>query len=343
MMIVLKRISVWFGLAGLLFTIWVLLAARHKEPMVPPLEPPPKNPYEATVAASGIIEAVNENVRIAPPMGGLITGVFVVVGDHVEEGAALLQLDDRELRAQLGTREAAIPSARARVAEQRYRVHDLEVQYKRLPALYDQQAVSDDEVKRTWYALAMAKRALVRAEADLEQAVAQRDETKMLLARLTIRAPRAGTVLQVNVRAGEYATPGAVDALILLGETRQLQLRADVDEVNAHLVKPGASAVAYPKGSTTHAIPLSFARIEPYIVPKKSLTGDNTERVDTRVLQIIYRFEPPPFPVYTGQQVDVFIERDGTEAREAHTTRSRASETTAPESQEAALPPGKRN
>jgi len=50
-------------------------------------------------------------------------------------------------------------------------------------------------------------------------------------------------------------------------------------------------------------------RIEPYVIPKKSLTGDNTERVDTRVLQVIYRFERPSFPIYAGQQVDVFIER----------------------------------
>jgi HlyD family secretion protein len=326
MIVVLKRTSVWFGLVGVLFTIWVLIGASQREPMVPPLEPPPKNPYEHTVAASGIIEAVNENVRIAPPLGGLITGVFVVVGDHVEEGAALLQLDDRELRAQLGTREASIPPARARIAEQRYRVQDLEVQYRRLPALFAEQAVSEDDLKRTWYALEVAKRVLVRADADLEQAIAQRDETKMMISRLTIRAPRAGAVLQVNVRAGEYATPGALDPLILLGETQQLQVRADVDEVNAPLVKPGASGVAYPKGATTHAIPLSFARIEPYVVPKKSLTGDNTERVDTRVLQIIYRFEPPPFPVYTGQQVDVFIEREVAEQHQSNTDRDRTSE-----------------
>jgi HlyD family secretion protein len=67
--------------------------------------------------------------------------------------------------------------------------------------------------------------------------------------------------------------------------------------------------VAYLKGSSRRTIPLAFVRIEPYIVPKKSLTGDNTERVDTRVLQIIYHFAPPAFPVYAGQQVDVFIER----------------------------------
>ena len=44
-------------------------------------------------------------------------------------------------------------------------------------------------------------------------------------------------------------------------------------------------------------------------MPKRSLTGDNRERVDTRVLQVIYRFERPSFPVYVGQQVDVYIER----------------------------------
>src|SRR5260370_21933928 len=50
-----------------------------------------------------------------------------------------------------------------------------------------------------------------------------------------------------------------------------------------------------------------FLRIDPYVVPEHSLTGDNTERVDVRALQVIYRFDPPPFPVYVGQQVDVFI------------------------------------
>ena len=111
-------------------------------------------------------------------------------------------------------------------------------------------------------------------------------------------------------RAGEYATAGATEPLILLGDTQRLQVRADVDEVNAPLVRAGSEGVAYLKGSTTQAIPLSFVRIEPYIVPKKSLTGDNSERVDTRVLQVIFHFDRPAFPVYAGQQVDVFIKRE---------------------------------
>jgi hypothetical protein len=55
--------------------------------------------------------------------------------------------------------------------------------------------------------------------------------------------------------------------------------------------------------------PLKFVRVEPFVIPKKSLTGDNTERVDTRVLQVIFSLDRPDgTPLYVGQQVDVFIE-----------------------------------
>lgn len=308
-MIIVKRLSVWLALAGVGFAAWVLIGANKTEPMPTPISEPPRSPYEQTVAASGIIEAMNENVRIAPPVAGLITKVFVAVGEQVMEEAPLFQLDDRDLRAQLLTREAAIPPLQAQIDEQKYRIGDLDTQLRRLKSVHDQRAVSEDDLKRTWYALEMAKRGLQRFDANLKQAIAQRDEITILLDRLTVRAPRNGTILQVNVRAGEYATPGSSEPLMLLGETQQLQVRADVDEVNAPLVVPHASGVASLKSMAGTKIPLTFVRIEPYVVPKKSLTGENTERVDTRVLQIIYRFDRPPFPVYAGQQVDVFIER----------------------------------
>ena len=308
-MIIGKRLSIWLALGGIGFTAWVLVGANTHEPMPTPITDPPRSPYEHTVAASGIIEAVNENVRIAPPVAGLITKVFVKVGDHASEHAPLFQLDDRELRAQLLTREAAIPPLQAQIDEQKYKIGDLETQLHRLQSVHDERAVSEDDLKRTWYALEMAKRGAQRLHANLKQAVAQREEITILLDRLTVRAPRHGTILQVNIRAGEYATLGSADPLILLGETEQLQVRADIDEVNAPLVVPHAEGTASIKSMADRNIPLTFVRIEPYVIPKKSLTGENTERVDTRVLQVIYRFDRPSFPVYAGQQVDVFIER----------------------------------
>ena len=52
----------------------------------------------------------------------------------------------------------------------------------------------------------------------------------------------------------------------------------------------------------------SFVRFEPFVVPKKSLTGDSTERVDTRVLQVIYKVEQDDLPLFVGEQLDVFID-----------------------------------
>ena len=96
---------------------------------------------------------------------------------------------------------------------------------------------------------------------------------------------------------------------IVLGDLTSLQVRADVDEQNAMRIKPGQKATAYLKSDASKAFPLQFERIEPYVIPKVSLTGASTERVDTRVLQIIYRLKVPEgTSLYVGQQVDVFIE-----------------------------------
>ena len=70
----------------------------------------------------------------------------------------------------------------------------------------------------------------------------------------------------------------------------------------------GAAATGYLRGHQEIRTPLRFVRFEPYFVPKKSLTGDSTERVDTRVLQVIFRFERGDLPVFVGQQMDVFID-----------------------------------
>jgi hypothetical protein len=73
-------------------------------------------------------------------------------------------------------------------------------------------------------------------------------------------------------------------------------------------IRPDAAARAYVRGNRDIWTDLKFVGIEPYVVPKRSLTGDSTERVDTRVLQVLYAFEGGRLPIYVGQQMDVFID-----------------------------------
>src|SRR5258707_4130912 len=95
---------------------------------------------------------------------------------------------------------------------------------------------------------------------------------------------------------------------MILGSVTPLNVRVDVDEHDAWRVRGGAPAAASPRGNGSIRIPLEFVRFEPYVIPKKSLTGDSTERVDTRVLQVIYRIRDGEPSVYVGQQMDVYIE-----------------------------------
>ena len=216
---------------------------------------------------------------------------------------------------------ARIANQKAQVALLEAKLHEAEViladrqdSFQRTEKLRNKDVMSEDDRQRKYYALRSAETALATTQADLELARAQLAQAEVNLDLLTVRAPRDGDILRVDLRAGEYASVPPTDMnnpSLLLGETRHLQLRADVDEDSASRVQPGAPAVAFIKGMRSDPIPLRFVRIEPYVTTKKSLTGDSTERVDTRVLQVIYQFDQSKIPVYVGQQMDVFIEGKG--------------------------------
>ena len=136
---------------------------------------------------------------------------------------------------------------------------------------------------------------------------------KIEMERLEVRAPKTMDVsqfkvLQVNVRPGEVVGSATTQALIVLGDIDQLHVRVDIDEYDISRFDEHATAVAKLRGNPKVEYALKFVRVDPYVIPKKSLTGDNTERVDTRVLQVIYALEKSNQPVYVGQQMDVFIQ-----------------------------------
>ena len=146
------------------------------------------------------------------------------------------------------------------------------------------------------------------AEAKLGQAKAALEQARVDLDKTVVKAPIDGAILKVNVRLGEYAQSGVPSVpLMTMGSVDPLHVRVDIDETETWRVYQGRSALARLRGNPAIAAPLIFVRFEPYVLPKRSLTGDTTERVDTRVLQAIYEFRPGEFPAFVGQQVDVFI------------------------------------
>jgi multidrug resistance efflux pump len=145
------------------------------------------------------------------------------------------------------------------------------------------------------------------AEAERDAAAARLGAADVALELRTISAPVAGTVLRVEVRPGEHVVAGGTPAIVL-GSLDELLVRIDIDENEAWRVEKGARATASLRGNSSRRADLVFVRIEPYVIPKRSLTGLSTERVDTRVLQVIYSMRADALNAFPGQQVDVFIE-----------------------------------
>jgi multidrug resistance efflux pump len=146
------------------------------------------------------------------------------------------------------------------------------------------------------------------AQSNLGEAKAALEGVRTELDQTVVKAPIDGAILKVNVRLGEYAPAGVLsDPLMIMGSIDPLHVRVDIDEAEAWRVRQDSAAVARLRGNPAISVPLSFVRFEPYVLPKRSLTGDTAERVDTRVLQAIYSFPPSDFSAFVGQQVDVFI------------------------------------
>lgn len=310
-MVLFKKPSFYLGMAGIgaAFCMVYVLRQREEIPPARPLVLPPQSPFEKAVAGAGIIEAVNENISIAPPSTSLVEKVMVKVGQPVKEGDILAVMDTRDLWAQKEAAAARITVAENQIKVWKVNVEDTEDQLKRYTGLNREGVVADEDYQRRYFNRLNAIANLEKSQSELILAQKDLRLAESMLERQNIRAPRDGVILQSNIRKGEYSSFVSSNALFVLGGIDQLQIRVDIDEQNAGMVRPGAAAVAFIKGETERAIPLRFVRIEPFVIPKKSLTGASTERVDTRVLQVIYQFDPPDRPLYVGQQVDVYIER----------------------------------
>ena len=306
-----------FAVLSVAYATFSVMRTHPRRVKSDPPAPPPVSKFERTVAGVGLIESSTENVAIGTQLPGVVAKVFVAAGKQVKAGEPLFQLDDRHLVAELGVRQAALTAAEAKVATAENALADAQDQYERAVALRKSKVSSTDEFARRDFARKSAEARLREVRAEVASASAQMHATEIDIERSTVRAPMDADVLQVKVRAGEFAPAGqTATPLLTLGKLRPFHLRVDIDEHEAWRFRPTAPAVAQLRGNPDIKTPLKFVRTEPLVIPKRSLTGDSTERVDTRVLQVIYEVGPGSVPLFVGQQMDVFIEAASDDAAE---------------------------
>lgn len=368
-------IGVCAGAAGMLYIAWQLIQKNTPQPNVSEaLKLPPQQPKGAFVVDQekqsdvgtggnrsfiggvGIIEPQSEIIGIGSEVPGVVEKVLVRPGDVVSKGQALLQLDQRQAKADVEVAKSELLAQQAKLTElvaqgdiQRARVKGAEVsvqeatlgeanaarEYERAKQLRTQNAVSQEELDTrtlnrdtTQVRTLEAKARLLEAEASLrllaegenppsiavqKAAVAQAEanllKAQTLLEIRTVKAPIDGTILSVVVRAGEFVPASIVSTPFLsMGVVDPLHVRVDIDETEIPRFRAGAKAYAALRGKPEEIVELQYVRTEPLVSPKRTLTGSVSERVDTRVMQIIYAVSPAKLKASIGQQVDVYIE-----------------------------------
>jgi multidrug efflux pump subunit AcrA (membrane-fusion protein) len=307
----------------------------------------PIAPFKSYISAVGIVEARGGNIYIGSTLNRVVDKVEVVVGQKVSEGDVLFTLESHDLKADLVSRNIDLENAITNLEklEALPRKEDLDTaiaefnraqvdlklaknQFIRVEGLDKNGAMSQEEVGRRQFAYEEAQARFDQAEANLakveagawpydleiaalniEQAEAAVKRVEADIDRTIVRAPADATVLQIKIHEGEFPpSESSRTPSMIIGDIDTLHMRVSINQFDASFYNPNAPAVAFLQGNSAVSFPLTFVNIEPYFVNKQNLSNDINEKVDTRVLQVIYCFEEHEKRVFVGQQMDVYIE-----------------------------------
>lgn len=288
-----------------------------------------------------VFKQVGERVKKGEALFELDTRVLHAERERAQAAllsarAQLAVAEARLARWNASPRQEELPPLEAAVNRAKAHLRDQQQMLAELSTAGQGMAASGNEIDRRRFqvevaqadlAAAEAQLALVRSgawsadksvgQAEVQQAQAGVKEAEaairaidLRIERLTVSSPVDGVVLKRNIEPGAFAATGpGVPAAIVVGDISTLRVRARVDEEDAPQLRDGAPGAARVRGLAAETIPLKWMWVEPLAQPKTDLTGSNTERVDTRVVEVLFQIEgTPKSRIFPGQVVDVYIQ-----------------------------------
>lgn len=296
--------------------------------------------------APGRVEPWSGEVRIGSSAMGRVGEVLVKINDTVFAGEALIRVEDHEVRnrhakaeLQYNLRKRARPGAQAKSAARRKledAVDDSERAAAEQRAAVDRAAAakragsgSDGDLTAARKKLADARERLrerraelAKYEADASSPAPTDAESDVAVARLdlrgaeaaldnlTVRAPLDGTVLQINVRAGELAAPSAPQPLVVLGDLSKLRVRAEIDERDYGEIKVGQKVVVRSPAFRGRDVAGTVSLVAPIIEAGRIGARGGRGPTDINVAEVVIDLAERG-PLVAGMKVDVYFARDG--------------------------------
>ena len=293
------------------------------------------------VAPGRVVPRTGE-IQITPVVVALVDEVLVKPNDAVVVGEPLIRLKDDELRARLAAADSQV-DLRQKVRDEQRGAGKTADRRKAADALSDadtelfdarakcdtaaiawrRRGGSDAELRAARDAFSRAQEAVktraaalhdiqedgtlpTQAEAQLEVARAERAVARAALDKMTIRAPIAGTVLQVNVKAGETAAPSAPQPLIVLGDLSALRVRAEVDDRDIGSIKSGQPVVVRAAAFPDREFAGKVASVAPIVAAASGLARGSPNPTDVDVVEVMIDLASPG-PLASGMQVDAYF------------------------------------
>jgi multidrug resistance efflux pump len=302
----------------------------------------------AVLVAPGRVEPVRDPVKLAFEAQGRIAEILVDEGDAVKQGQVLARLDDRLARARVAAAQAQLAQANARLLHARRGPRREDVAAARAEAeaaaeaaahrgaeqarstqLGKAGAVADAIVDADAAAARVAKAQATAASARYESlargtraeqideaaaavalAQAELDAATVALDQTALRAPHDGVILRRTAEVGALVTLMQPQPIVTIADLSQLEVRAEIDEADVAAIRPGLAAYATADAFGEQRFSVRIARVTRELGRKTARDDDPRARVDTRVLEVIARFEGAPgaaLPV--GLRMNVHVGR----------------------------------
>ncbi|ETZ06819.1 p-hydroxybenzoic acid efflux subunit AaeA [Holospora obtusa F1] len=250
-------------------------------------------PYFHGISGIGVVEPKEKVLHLAFQQKGVIESIYVVPGQRVKKGQILCALNQEEIDARIGALQAVYENAL---------IQEKKIKEKSLIAekLYKKKVFSDHETRLNVYNARQASAKRKECENLLYQAKLEKD-------RHLIKAPTDGTILSSNLHQGQYSLPGK--EVVIMGDLTKLTVCVEFDEMYAECLPLTVTALGKTRSITPQKVSLRLHRIDPYIYPKRNLPGIHSG-IDSRVLHVYYDIISNSKPLFTGQELDVFVEKD---------------------------------
>jgi HlyD family secretion protein len=276
-------------------------------------------------SAPGVTEPRSRAIEIFSEVSGTIRAMHVSAGDHVSKGQLLAEIANDIQKASVDLAKATLGKAqadldhvrkgarpeeraiaRAQYDEATAALHQAEFEHRRIQAMVTQQATSSKEVvdSRSLLDLARARcdaakerwemseagplpEEVRHAEAAVSEAQAQLDAAGAVLDKTLIRSPIDGIVIYRYREPGEAVFTDKPLPILTIGDRSRLHIRADVDEFDIAKVRIGQRVYATAPAFDGRRFTGQVVHIEPTLGPKNFRTHRPTEKLDTKIQEVV--------------------------------------------------------